>query len=80
MRQLAILRMRRAGMLLESTDQKIGAIARAVGYDNAFAFSTAFKRYAGASPAQYRERRRKERRPREAVRVRLGRGTGEQSP
>ena len=74
MRQLTLLRMRRAGMLLESTDQKISAIASAVGYDNAFAFSTAFKRHAGLSPAQYRVRRRKEKRPRDAIRTRPGGG------
>ena len=74
MQHLTALRMRRAGMLLESTDQKIGAIARAVGYENAFAFSTAFKRHHKVAPAAYRENRRKERRPRDAIRVRPGRG------
>jgi AraC-like DNA-binding protein len=72
---LTALRMRRAGMLLESTDQKIGAIASAVGYENAFAFSTAFKRQTGTSPAAYRTKRRVDRRPRAAVRTRAGGGT-----
>ena len=73
MHHLAVMRMRRAGMLLESTEQKIGAIAAAVGYDNAFAFSTAFKRHIGLSPAAYRIHRRNERRPKDATRTRLGR-------
>ena len=71
MHQVAFLRMRRAATLLESTRQKIGAIAASVGYDNAFAFSTAFKRHMGASPAAYRHRRERERRPvKDAVRER----------
>ena len=62
MHQVAFLRMRRAATLLESTRQKINSIARTVGYDNAFAFSTAFKRHIGTSPADYRLRRVRERR------------------
>ena len=73
MHQLTMLRMRRAAMLLESTSVKVDAIARAIGYVNAFAFSTAFKRQMGRSPAAYRAFRREERRPADAVRVRKGR-------
>jgi AraC-like DNA-binding protein len=62
MHQVAFLRMRRASTLLESTRQKINSIARTVGYENAFAFSTAFKRHIGTSPADYRQRRVRERR------------------
>jgi transcriptional regulator GlxA family with amidase domain len=68
MRHLAELRMRRAAMLLESTELKVDAIARMVGYSSAFAFSTAFKRQVGHSPAQYRQFRRHDRRRRHAVR------------
>lgn len=71
MHQVAFLRMRRAATLLESTRQKVQAIAGSVGYDNAFAFSTAFKRLMGTSPDSYRKRRERERRPvRDAVRER----------
>jgi AraC-like DNA-binding protein len=74
MHHLTALRMQRAAVLLESTTDKIEKIARAVGYANAFAFSTAFKRHQGIPPAAFRDRRRKERRPaREAVRERKGR-------
>ena len=34
----------------------VAHVGRSVGYDNAFAFSTAFKRHHGVSPAQFRER------------------------
>ena len=74
MHHLTQLRMQRAAMLLESTAHKIEKIARTVGYANAFAFSTAFKRHMGVSPAAFRVRRSKERRPaREAIRERKGR-------
>lgn len=47
------LRMRRAAELLTTTDQKIAAIAAAVGYENAFVFSSTFKRIMGWSPSSY---------------------------
>ena len=75
MHQLTLLRMQRAATLLESTTHKIEQIARAVGYANAFAFSTAFKRHMGVAPSAFRVARINERRPaREAVRERKGRG------
>jgi AraC-like DNA-binding protein len=52
--QVTYLRMRKAAALLSSTPQKIETIGWAVGYQNAFAFSTAFKRCMGLSPAAYR--------------------------
>ena len=74
MQHLAALRMQRAATLLESTTHKIEQIARAVGYANAFAFSTAFKRHMRFSPAAFRVARSRERRDaREAVRERKGR-------
>ncbi len=51
---VTFLRMRRAATLLASTPRKIEAIAASVGYDNAFAFSTAFKRWMNLSPSAYR--------------------------
>ena len=71
MHQVTFLRMRRAATLLESTRHKVRAIARTVGYDNPFAFSTAFKRHLGASPAAYRHQRLRARRDvKDAVRER----------
>ncbi len=54
LRQLAYLRLRRAAELLVSSEDKIDVVARHVGYDNAFAFSTAFKREIGVSPSSFR--------------------------
>jgi AraC-like DNA-binding protein len=53
--QLIWLRMRRAAELLRD-GVKIETIAHAVGYENAFAFSTTFKRVMGWSPSSYPER------------------------
>jgi len=52
--QLAHLRMQRAAALLTTTPHKLTAIATAVGYENTFAFSVAFKRWSGQAPAYYR--------------------------
>jgi AraC-like DNA-binding protein len=46
--------MRRAASLLISTDRKMELLARSVGYQDPFAFSTAFKRHFGLSRTQYR--------------------------
>jgi AraC-like DNA-binding protein len=43
-----------AGDLLRDTDATVEAIARRVGYSNAFALSVAFKRLRGTSPSRYR--------------------------
>jgi AraC-like DNA-binding protein len=51
---VTFLRMRRAATLLASTPRKVEAIAASVGYENAFAFSTAFKRWMKLSPSAYR--------------------------
>ena len=48
------LRMRRAASLLTGSERRIDAIATAVGYENAFAFSTAFKRHMKKTPSAYR--------------------------
>ena len=47
------LRMRRAQEWLIRHDLPIKAVAAQLGYSTPFAFSKAFKRYAGVSPAQY---------------------------
>lgn len=54
LRQLAYLRLRRGAELLASTQAKIDSVAHEVGYENAFAFSAAFKRELGVSPSSFR--------------------------
>ena len=49
--------MERAAALLMFSGTAVAAVATQVGYDNAFAFSTAFKRVWGMSPATYRGQR-----------------------
>lgn len=44
-----------AADLLRETDATVEAVARQVGYSQAFAFSTAFKRVRGVSPQEYRK-------------------------
>jgi AraC-like DNA-binding protein len=52
------LRMERARQLLRETDEPLKRIADWVGYRNEFAFSTAFKRFAGLSPRDFRRQAR----------------------
>jgi len=47
-------RIREACLLLASTDDPVGSIARAVGFENKDHFSTSFKKATGLSPLQYR--------------------------
>jgi len=54
MSHVVSLRMRQAMALLASDFCTIEIVAQKVGYDNPFAFSTAFKRYQGISPSEYR--------------------------
>ncbi|MDA0347671.1 MAG: AraC family transcriptional regulator [Verrucomicrobia bacterium] len=54
MQQLTFLRMQRSKTLLSTTNDKIETIARAVGYENPFTFSTLFKRWVGWSPSKFR--------------------------
>ncbi|WP_062211470.1 AraC family transcriptional regulator [Streptomyces sp. NBRC 109706] len=49
-------RMSLAAELLTDTEATVAAVARRVGYADAFGFSTAFKRFHGVSPSGYRER------------------------
>ncbi|WP_306916411.1 MULTISPECIES: AraC family transcriptional regulator [unclassified Arthrobacter] len=46
-----------AGDLLQAPDATVSRVARSVGYDNAYAFSTAFKRQVGKTPTEFRQRR-----------------------
>ena len=55
MRHVTALRMRRASALLASESYTVEAVARLVGYDNPYAFSTAFKRQIGIPPSEYRQ-------------------------
>lgn len=59
MTYLAHLRLRRAQELLLSSALGIAEIGAAVGYDDAFHFSRAFKRGAGASPRAWRDAQRR---------------------
>jgi AraC-like DNA-binding protein len=51
--QLIWLRMRRAADLLMARDSKIESVAKQVGYQNPFVFSSTFKRVMGWSPSEY---------------------------
>ena len=55
MQHLTRLRMRHAQAMLGIRGLAVADIAAAVGYDNAFAFSAAFKRIVGQSPTEYRQ-------------------------
>ena len=55
MKQVIFLRMQRACLLLGTSKEKIETIARDVGYDNPFTFSTTFKKWIGRRPSEYRQ-------------------------
>jgi AraC-like DNA-binding protein len=55
MRHVTALRMRRAAAFLASESYSVEAVARLVGYDSPYAFSTAFKRHMGMPPSEYRQ-------------------------
>jgi transcriptional regulator GlxA family with amidase domain len=46
-----------AGDLLQAPDATVSRVARGVGYANAYAFSTAFKRQRGITPTEFRQQR-----------------------
>ena len=56
MNHVIYLRMQLAARLLTSTTDKIETIAHAAGYENAFVFSTTFKKWIGWRPSEYRLR------------------------
>jgi AraC-like DNA-binding protein len=53
-RHVAWLRLQRASHLLATTDDKVEAVARAVGYRSLFTFSRQFQRFTGHRPSTYR--------------------------
>jgi AraC-like DNA-binding protein len=57
MHQVTHLRLRRAAELLRQTDLTMESIAAEVGYQNAFVFSNAFKKWIGWRPSEYRRRK-----------------------
>ena len=57
MEHVTYMRIQRAQELLETTDDKLDAIAPQVGYHSAVVFSRAFVRVVGVTPSEYRERR-----------------------
>jgi AraC-like DNA-binding protein len=56
----AAWRMALAADLLRTTDLRLAAIARRVGYDSEFAFAAAFKRIRGQAPGRYRAAQQQE--------------------
>ncbi|MEY2880339.1 MAG: hypothetical protein RLZZ15_2719 [Verrucomicrobiota bacterium] len=58
MEHVTYMRIQQAQELLETTEDKLEAIAPRVGYHSAGVFSRAFVRCVGLTPSQYRERRR----------------------
>ncbi|MFM2171011.1 MAG: hypothetical protein RI957_1240 [Verrucomicrobiota bacterium] len=54
LQQLTFLRMQRAQHLLSHTREKIQTVAHAVGYENAFTFSTSYKKWIGWRPSEHR--------------------------
>lgn len=58
MEHVTYMRIQHAQDLLETTEEKLEALAPRVGYHSAVVFSRAFVRCVGMTPSQYRERRR----------------------
>lgn len=56
MQQVTKLRMQRGAHLLTTTPMSVSQIASLVGYENAFAFSTAFKRFYALNPSAFRQK------------------------
>jgi AraC-like DNA-binding protein len=57
MQYLAQWRIQIAARLLVDGSAKVTAVAREVGYESEAAFSRAFKRLVGLSPAEWREKK-----------------------
>lgn len=56
MNMITTMRMERAAELLSYSNYTLEMIAGEVGYESAFTFSKAFKRYAGISPKEFRQK------------------------
>lgn len=59
MEHVTYMRIQRAQELLESSDEKLEALAPRVGYRSAIVFSRAFVRCVGVTPSAYRDSRRR---------------------
>lgn len=59
MEHVTYMRIQRAQELLESSDEKLEALAPRVGYRSAIVFSRAFVRCVGVTPSAYRDHRRR---------------------
>ena len=70
MQYLAQWRMQLAAASLRDTDAKVIEVALDVGYENEAAFSRAFRRAVGESPAAWRRSRRTQSKERGAARIR----------
>lgn len=57
MQHLTYMRMQQGALMLESSQDKLGIIAEAVGYTDPVTFSKVFKKWIGCPPSQYRTRR-----------------------
>ena len=57
-KHLTYLRMRRAAEILATTDDKVETVARALGYENQFAFSNTFLKWIGVRPSEHRKEMR----------------------
>ena len=56
MNMITTMRMERAAEMLIFTNYTLEMIAGEIGYESAFTFSKAFKRYASISPKEYRQK------------------------
>jgi AraC-like DNA-binding protein len=56
------VRLEAACQLLENSDRPVFQVADVLGYSDATAFTRAFRRWAGVSPAQWRRERDQDRR------------------
>ena len=54
MRRLTLLRIKKAELLLSTTNATLSEIADECGFDNAFYLSSVFKKEMGISPKSYR--------------------------
>jgi len=63
MRRLTGLRLAQAAGILRATELPVATVATTVGYRNPYAFSTAFRRWAGVSPDRWRDPARKRHNP-----------------
>jgi AraC-like DNA-binding protein len=59
MRHLTYLRLKHAADVLSTTDIKVEIVARAVGFENPFAFSNTFKKWFGWRPSDHRNQKRR---------------------